>query len=544
MTATARKYEPQGSGNCNDQYQVPADTNHLKKLMRRDITGFYNRLSVTGKRILAALIQSGPSTVESGEPFPFVISSLQYGVKCSKLSVLRTLPKGEKAGLFKRTNHQAGRRHGSIITLYKERCEFFLSLYKQEYGLLLDTDHDRYQVQGVTNADRYQIDFGNRQDQTIKATCHSLNLSDNTDILFSRLSDQGKRVFGIISSIANQTEQDEISLVIQSIAREASCSEVTARRVIKHGHEAGIYTKRQHERGPRFGIILKLNSGPMERMKELLQAFPAQVVTNADRYQPGVTEHDRYHERNDTDPDTKHDRYPVTNAALAAKQGIKACNSRAEGNSVPQPDTNADRYQNPVLLDRQIKNLSGSEENEEERWARRLLSISTDEFQILWPRLHNERFGPDQIRQIVQHRLSFDETILDIENSLHAAEWELEHDTFPKARKGPCNYLFATLKSKGTWRRPVGFLTPNEQALANAKKEKAVIRELQELDKQKSKEADQVAKNEKFEAWLSTQASEELESVDALCPMPAKTEESKRTWRKSYWNKNIHKGAA
>ncbi|GKT31328.1 hypothetical protein ADUPG1_001974, partial [Aduncisulcus paluster] len=124
---------------------------------------------------------------------------------------MRTIPKGEEAGLFNRVDHESGRRHGSIITLYKERCDFFLSLYKQEYGLLLDTDHDRYQTQGVTNADRHT---------------------------FSRLSDQGKRVFGVISSVADHTEQDEISLVIQSIARDAACSEITARRVIKHGHEA------------------------------------------------------------------------------------------------------------------------------------------------------------------------------------------------------------------------------------------------------------------------------------------------------------------
>ncbi|WP_419780193.1 hypothetical protein [Maridesulfovibrio sp.] len=505
------------------------------------ITDFYNSLSPTSKIILATLFQSTPNTAK---PFPFVISSLQHNAKCSKLSVLRTIPKGEKAGLFQRKNHKSGRRHGSIITLYNERCEYFLSLYKQEYGLLTDTNHDRYQVRDVTNADRYQINFGNNQHQTVKPTSQSLNLTDHTDLLFSRLSDQGKRVFGIIFSIAKQTEQDEVSLVIQSVARDAACSEVTARRVIKQGHEAGLYTKRQHQRGPRFGIILKLNSTPMKRMLELLQAFPVQDVTNADRYQAGVTKHDRYHERNDTDPDTKLDRYPVTNAILGHKQAVIPCQSRADSNSAQQPDTNADRYQNPVLLDRQIKNLSGSEENEEERWARRLLSISADEFQIIWPRLHDERFGTDQIRQIVQHRLSFNETILDIENSLHAAEWELEHDTFPEARKGPCNYLFATLKGKGTWRRPVGFMTPNEQALGNAKKEKAVIRELQELDRKKSKEADQAAQNEKFEAWLKTQTPEDLEAIDALCSMRVSTEATKRSWRKSYWTKNISRNAA
>ncbi|WP_320005661.1 hypothetical protein [Maridesulfovibrio sp.] len=542
MTATAQKYEHPGSGDCNDQYQFQADTDHLKKLMRRDIAGFYNRLSVTGKRILAALIQSAPDS-GSDKPFPFVISSLQHNAKCSKLSVLRTIPKGEKAGLFQRKNHKSGRRHGSIITLYNERCEYFLSLYKQEYGLLADTDHDRYQVRDVTNADRYQINFGNKQDQKAEPA-QSLNLADNTDLLFSRLSDQGKRVFGIISSIAKQTEQDEVSLVIQSVARDAACSEVTARRVIKQGHEAGLYTKRQHQRGPRFGIILKLNSGPIKRMQELLQTFPAQLVTNSDRYQAGVTEHDRYHDRNDTDHDTKRDRYPVTNAILDHKQAVSPCQSRADSNSAQQPVTNADQYQNPVLLDRQIKNLSASEENEEERWARRLLSISADEFQILWPRLHEKSFGPDQIRQIVEHRLSFDETILDIENSLHAVEYHLEQDIFPQTKKGICNYVFAVLKRNGRFNRPAGFMTPNEQALANAKKEKAVIRELQELDRKKSKEADQAAQNEKFEAWLKTQTPEDLKAIDALCSMRVSTEATKRSWRKSYWTKNISRNAA
>lgn len=541
MTSTARKYENYDSGNRDDRYQEYTDTNHLKKLMRRDIAAFYNALSGTGRRILAALIKSAPAM---DEPYLFVISSLQYSAKCSKLSVLRTLPKGETSGLFKRENHESGRRHGSVITLYKERCEFFMSLFKHEYGLLADTDHDRYQKQNVTKGDRYQARFGNIPAQSIKHGCHSLNISDNTDALFSRLSDQGKRVFGIICSHASD-EQDEISLVIQSIAREAACSEVTARRVIKHGHEAGIYIKRTHERGPRFGIILKQNNKPFARLQKLLKQFPPQFDTNADRYQAGVTKHDRYHDRNDTNLDTNTDRYHVTNADSPAKQALNHCISRSETHLQNSSDTNADRYQNPPLLDRQIKNLSNSEESEEDRWARRLLSISTDDFQILWPNLHSERFGPDQIRQIVEHRLSFGETVLDIENSLYAVEFHLEKDIFPQTKKGICNYVFGTLKSKGSFKRPAGFMTPNEQALANAKKEKAVIKELQSVEVKKAKDAEQAALNERFESWLEEVSTEELNAIDTKCPMATSTDESKRAWRKTYWNKHINvQGAA
>ncbi|WP_432737334.1 hypothetical protein [Maridesulfovibrio sp. FT414] len=543
MNSAALKYDHQESGNRHVRYQDQTDTDHIKKLMRRDVTGFYSRISATGRRVIAALIQSVPAMDKAGEPFPFVVSSLQHAAGCSKLSVLRSLPKGEQAGLFSRKIHHCGRRHGTVVTLYKERCELFIKLFKQEYGLLADTETDRHQEPVVTNGDRYQ-DYGINSTAKGENRIPPIDISDKTDALFSRLSDQGRRVLGIISTIAAQNKQEEISLVIQSIARNASCSEVTARRVIKQGNEAGLYTKRTHERGPRFGIILKLNKVPMERIRELLQDCAVTNDTNPDRYQAGVTKHDRYHDRNDTNHDTSPDRYHVTNGDSPAKQVLIPCLSRVEANHASLNDTNGDRYQPTPILDRQIKNLSGSEENEEERWARRLLLISTDEFQVLWPRLHDERFGPDQIRQIVEHRLSFSETVLDIENSLHAAEWELENNTFPETRKGRCNYLFATLKSKGTWRRPAGFMTPNEQALANAKKEKSIIRELQELDRQKAKKAEQDTRNEMFETWLTDLSPEEQDKVDALCPMPISTDESRRTWRKSYWNKQINRAEA
>ncbi|WP_027177437.1 hypothetical protein, partial [Maridesulfovibrio hydrothermalis] len=500
------KGQPQ-SGATN--YDRLPDTNHGKAPKKvsgvtfKEVSELYAGLSATGIRVILALIYAAP---DYGKPFSIIASSLRYNAKCSKLSILRTIPKGEQAGLYQREINKAGRRHGTVITACKERCEFFLKLagYKDgllsvtntdQYLLLPDTKGDRY---SVTNTDRYQINFGNRHDQGIKQPFLPLNTAGTTEAFFSRLSDQGKRVFGIICSHASNAELDEISLVIQSVAKEAACSEVTARRVIKHGHDAGIYTKRMHERGPRFGITLKLNDGPVNRIKELLQAFPPQPDTkgdrypdtNTDQYQATVTNHDRYPDRIDTDHDTKHDRYPDTNVDRLPKSSLNHCNSRANENKMVQPDTNADRYQNFPFLDRKIKNLSNlkiEDETEEERHARRLLSISTDEFQIIWPLLHEKSFGPDQIRQIVEHRLSFEETILDIENSLHAVEYHLEQGIFPQAKKGICNYVFAVLKRTGRFNRPAGFMTPNEKALANAKKEKAVIKELQSVKVKKAK---------------------------------------------------------
>lgn len=297
-------------------------------------------------------------------------------------------------------------------------------------------------------------------------------------------------MFTVISKLAEVTPSGKVHLIIKDLTEQTSCSEVTARRTVKRGQESGLYAKRLHERGPRFGVILKLNTKPMDRMKELLQAFPARN----DQYQSDITEHDRIHEQNETDHATRLDRNHFNSEPAQAKQPLNLCQSRNNSKLPPHYETPKDRYHEHPILDRQIENLSNAEEKLS---ARRLLEISAEDFEIHWPRLHEHKFGPNQIRQIVSHRVTGGETLLDIKNSLYAAEWELERETFPKNRKGPCNYLFATLKATGTWRRPVGFLTPNEQALANAKKEKGVVRALAEQKKQQAKKATQAKSDKK-----------------------------------------------
>lgn len=505
--------------------------------MSTDLNNYYKSLSQSGRRVIALLISHAP---HMDRPYPCVLSALRKSADCCKITVLRNVAKAESAGLLERETGGTGSRYGSLITLDSTTCAVFMELYENEYGPV--TVPDRYQG-NVTAADRYQARTPEKSTGTGFNALSGLDLSNPVDELFMRLSDQGKRVLAHICSIFNDSEESPIPLFIQQCADRAGCSEVTARRTIRNSHHAGIFDKSTHERGPRYGLMLTPDPEAVKRVQRLLSALPpaaaTEAVTKADRYHQPVTGPDRNHDRIDTDQHTYPDRYAVTNADRMEAQPASTC---SPGNYPAQSApgvTGPDRYQQPPILDREIKYLSNAREDpEEEQRARRLLSFSTDDFHILWPGLHREGFGPDQISQIVKHRLSFDETILDIENSLYAAEYELERESFPKARKGVCNYLFATLKNKGCWRRPQGFLTPNEQALANAEKERETLRKLKDLEHKKEKRAEQDKQDEKFEAWLAGLSDEEITRIDESCALPMSTDVAKRSWRKRWWMRN------
>ena len=505
--------------------------------MPTELKNFIAALSPSGRRVIANLISRAP---HMDRPFPCVVSQLRRCADCCKLTVLRNLTKAEKAGLMHRETSASGHRYGSMITLHASRCTEFMELYENEHGPVTEHDCNQY---APTEADRYQHRMGSSpHNETIHAFSQ-LDISCPVDELFMRLSDQGKRVLSVLSSIYNDNGGERIHLFVQHTARQACCSEVTARRVLRNAQKAGIFKKDTHQRGPRYGVLITPDHDNFKRLNRLLTALPpepvTEAVTRAARYQHPVTGHDRKHECHVTDPHTAAARYAVTDA-----QHMKKTPERPDftGYAADHPAGThgaPDRYQQAAILDREIKILSNArEEPEEDRCARRLLAISADYFQVLWPRLHRESFGPDQIRQIVQHRFSFDETVLDIENSLHAAEYELEQETFPKARKGICNYLFATLKNKGCWRRPPGFKTPGEQALANAEKELNTVQKLKELEKKKEKQAEQDQQDRKFETWLGGLTEKEIAEIDEGCALPMTTDVAKRSWRKRWWIRN------
>lgn len=528
---TARKTISDTKG---EAYQAQGDTKHVPVVMHEDVARFYGRLSAQGRHVLARLISSAPAADTScgTSRFRIVVSSLARMAGCSRLSVLRNLPKGEKAGLFQRETDSRGPRHGSIVTLFLERCELFLTLYRRQYALLPggapDTNGEQYHVPGDTSHERYQSPvIGNRQDDPIAA-------------LASNLSEPAFRLFRELFRLPSA--QGNLTLSVQALARTVGASQTTARRSLKRGQAVGLFTRSSHPRGPRHGTVLELHPEPCRRFQQLMSKLPPDAACSPD------TSHERYQSRPVTSPDryqgqgvTNHGRYPDTNGERHDEKTKTHCNQRDFRESFPLSDTNQERYQFP-LLDRKNKNLSIlpediQEDDLEQRVARHLTGISLDEFQIVWPRLEAGGFGPAQVRQIVRHRLELGRTVRDLENSLHAVEFELTNGTFPETRKGVCNYVFGTLKLGGTWRRPAGFEAPEDRALRLAQEAEEKRLELEQIQDDSKKKKQKESLENAFESWLENLSAEERDKIASQAPVHVSSDMARRQWFKSYWRR-------
>lgn len=497
-----------------ERYQPETPPRPLKtNLIPRDVSRFYSSLSPIGRRVIGILLQQ-LGTLDS--PVNVVLASLGRRVGCSKISVLRHLAKGEEMGMFSRAVNSAGRRHGTLVTPHKERCSTFLKLFHADYGLLGDTNADRYQARGDTKHDRYPDTNGDRYANAASAPGSTCGFSA-----------AARRVLGAVVLLSDGA--DEYDLTLGSVAARAMCSEITARRTLNRGAESGLFRKSVHPRGPRFGLRIRFDSQGRERLSTVAD-------TNLDRY---TSDHDTnrvwYHDQVDTDPDTSRDRYQDTKADRYPENGRNPRSSCVSPHNEGQGDTKADRYQPAPLLDRQI-NLSV--------WGRRLLELTRDDFEVSWPQLLENGFGPDQVRQIVQFRDELGQPLDDILGSLHSAQWQLANGHFPENRKGPANYLFATLKNSGTFCRHEQYVSPEQQALNNARKaleaEKAAAAARTEIEELKQRQLD----GEAFDEWHDNLTEGERATIDAAAPVRLPSESSRIRWRRSYWSKLQEKGAA
>ena len=510
----------------------------------------YARLSRLGRLVLGSLLVSLPAM---DGPSPVTLAGIQRRVGCSKASLLRHVARGEDMGLFTRTLHDSGRRHGLCITPSPDRCREFLAIFGKDAPE--HSDQDRY--------------------------------SEPTDLPF--LSAAGRRVLGLIERCGRDSDVADIFLA--QLARMASCSEPTARRTVKRAAAAGLLGKEAHPRGPRFGVRITFTD------RDRLRQIVATALGDTDQSWCHATRNDRYRgTRNGHSPargdtrhgrhDTNHDRYrrpsPDRPVSFIIEQGLpglpdhsifssdtKTDRYRLHGDtgrdrnesSHDRADTNPDRFQDtkpdryatsgekpfppgaagssdtdrdwcpPPLLDRQIKNLS--------IWQKELLSLTRDECDIVWPSLLAVGFGPDQIRQIVEHRLRLDLPLDDIVGSLHSAEWEVAGGHFPHTNKGVAAYLFVTLRTKGTYRRLPDYVSPEQQALAYAKAALAARQETEALQAKLAGES----KTQAFEHWLGNLPPNQLAEIDKLNPVPnVRLKESSplvRGFRRAYWEQHV-----
>ena len=145
---------------------------------------------------------------------------------------------------------------------------------------------------------------------------------------------------------------------------------------------------------------------------------------------------------------------------------------------------------------------------------------------MTWPCLSRTGFGRDQLNQIAQALSELGKPMDKVLQSLDHAEWELEQgkmtdkDSQPVA--DPCSWVFRSLSRTGYYRRPKGYVSPEEQAAKDAEEEAKAVTV-----------ARQSAEKAQFEAWRDGLSPDEL--ADAMRGHPGGPKDA---WLRSVWKKS------
>jgi len=175
-------------------------------------------------------------------------------------------------------------------------------------------------------------------------------------------------------------------------------------------------------------------------------------------------------------------------------------------NRAPEPSTRTEHTPQSLKIDR-LKTLS----------------ISQETVVMTWPHLARAGFGAAQVEQIVDNLDQLGKPTDRIITGLDHAEWELENgkmlDKTGQPVADPCSWAFTALARTGYYRRPKGYVSPEEQAVKDAEAEaKAVVA------------ARQAAEQAQFEAWRDGLSPDEL--TDALRGHPGGPKDA---WLKKIW---------
>jgi hypothetical protein len=159
------------------------------------------------------------------------------------------------------------------------------------------------------------------------------------------------------------------------------------------------------------------------------------------------------------------------------------------------------------------------------------LSISEERIQLTWPHLARHGFGVSQVDQIVQALAELGTAPDKVVQGLHHAEWELEHGRMLD-KKGvpvadPCSWVFRSLARTGYYRKPPGYVSPEEQALLDA-----------EETAKKLAATRQRAEQAEYEAWRAGLTPEALQAA-----MAGYVGGPKEQWLKSHWRKTYRPSA-
>lgn len=167
------------------------------------------------------------------------------------------------------------------------------------------------------------------------------------------------------------------------------------------------------------------------------------------------------------------------------------------------------------------KNLSVfSGEKDSRNVILQLESLTEEDISFHWPNLAKAGFGTCQLRQILARLSQVGIGAENLAQGLTYAEWELEHGTM-RDKNGesvthPLNWVFSSLARTGYYRRPQGYISPQEQAEIDAAEED-----------ERLKKARDARKKSAFEAWCAGLSPEEKNAIVApgnrAFPMPEDT---------------------
>lgn len=135
-----------------------------------------------------------------------------------------------------------------------------------------------------------------------------------------------------------------------------------------------------------------------------------------------------------------------------------------------------------------------------------LLAMDDECIKAEFPSLFGTGFGSSQVRQIVQSRMKSGAGLDFIIQGLRYADWELQGglmcDRHGETVSDPCSYLFKSLIGQGHYRRPKGYLSPEELA-ENERKEDAV----------RVRKALQARYEEAFEVWRLSLSAGQIATI-------------------------------
>jgi len=189
-----------------------------------------------------------------------------------------------------------------------------------------------------------------------------------------------------------------------------------------------------------------------------------------------------------------------------------------------------------TLEDKKIKNSNLSKGAETER----LLQLSDEQVKFHYPHLGKIGFGVDQLRKIISNleRISKSPEKLQVALDHANHEWGNAQqlpltDASGNPIRKPLDYVFSTLAKTGYYRRPEGYVSPEEQAELDQEAELRALVNVRERVEQA-----------KFDAWVASLADEEREKILEIRPghRPGKPKgvtasTAELAWLKSHWIK-------